>query len=367
MEDRTLPAPTSLDTDWADFVSKWFAGRAPLIPGERAWQALIALQRLWPERLQEALREGAVHPQTVARVIDDGVALASCEQLPGFAKVATRVREKEPGAASELRWAATLGELGYEVTLEPEVEGKHPDASILHEGEEICFEVSSPQLSEAIKEVWDATRTLALRLAKLEPPSVVDAYLTAEPGPNVADTIVGFLRSRKPDPLGATHPLPDIGFLRRIERGAERRDFNPAPDSSMFAEVGSMAGIPDGGEANVRTRVSDDRAQRLIDGELHHFSVKHTNIVVMDVSCFPRRIDTWAAPIGRRLQPSMNRRCGAVILLNVWTTSPPATVRMRSKVLKHPCPYSPVPTELIEHLENLPNWWGQQPTMPLGT
>ena len=351
-----------MGTNWSDFVSTWFAGRAPLIDEGRAWQALRALQRLWPERLEGDLREGAVHPQTVARLIDDGVALAACEEFVGFESVLARARQDERGAASELRWAATLAELGYEVTLEPEVAGKHPDASISHPGEDIYFEVASPEYSEAIKEVWDTTASLALRMAKLEPPTVVSAYLTAEPGPEVTENLIDFLRGLDGEAYGATHHLPGIGFLRCTEAGVEQTDFDPAPNSWMYAEVGTVAGTPKGGQANVRTRVTDDRAEKLMHEELNHFSIEHTNVLVMDVSRIPCGVDQWAPLIERRFQPKMNRRCGAAILLDIWTVSPPAAVQLRSRLLKNPHACRPVPAEFFELLRNLPNWWEAQAT-----
>jgi hypothetical protein len=348
---------TSLGANWRDFVSTWFDGREPLIEGNRAWKALEVLQRLWPERLEKDLKEGAVHVQTVARLIDDAVTLAACEHLPGFDGVFDRVRLGQRGAACELRWAATLAQLGHEVTLEPELEGKHPDASILHEGEQVYFEVTSPEYSEAIRQVWDLTRSLAWRMAREEPPSLVSAYLTAEPGREVAETVMDFLRDLDRDALGTTHHLPGVGFVRCTEPGTEECDFDPATDSWMFAEVGVSAGTPKGGRADVRTRVTDERAQRFIDGEMHHFAVDYANVLVMDVSRVPRGIDTWPPSIGRRLQPVVNRRCGAVVVLDIWTASPPASVGLRSRLLKHPNPYRPVPVELAEQLRSLPNWW----------
>ena len=356
-----------MGSDWSDFVSTWFAGRPPMIDGDLAWQALRTLQRLWPEHLDGDLKEGAVHPQTVARLIDDGVALAACEQFVGFESALARVRQDERGAASELRWAATLAELGYEVTLEPGVAGRHPDASISPGGEDIFFEVTTPEYSEAIKEVWSATTELALRMAKLEPPSVVHAYLTAEPGPEVTETVIDFLRGLNRDAFGATHYLPDVGYLRCNEANVEQADFDPAPNSWMYAEVASVAGTPKGNQANVRTRVTDDRAEKLMHEELAHFSNEHPNVLVMDVSRVPRGIARWAPLIERRFQPEINRRCGAVMLLDIWTVSPPAAVRLRSRLLRNPHACKPVPAEIVEQLRSLPNWWEPRPTTPSRT
>ena len=78
--------------DWAEVVNDWCLETPLPVPSENAWEALGALEQLWPERLGEVLTRSQKGNFVMAHVIDDGLTLAACQNLNGFEGVLSRMK-----------------------------------------------------------------------------------------------------------------------------------------------------------------------------------------------------------------------------------------------------------------------------------
>src|SRR5260370_19662614 len=134
--------------DWAEVVNDWCLETPLPVPSENAWEALGALEQLWPERLGEVLTRTQKVNFVMAHVIDDGLTLAACQNLNGFEGVLSRMKIGEQAALSEMRFAAALVHLGYQPVLDTDHHGKRPDALIIAENKEIFIDVITPEMSE---------------------------------------------------------------------------------------------------------------------------------------------------------------------------------------------------------------------------
>ncbi len=150
--------------DWDEVIRDWCLGASLPLESDKAWEALGALEHLWPERLGEVFTRGQRGYFVMAHVIDDGLTLAACRNLDGFEGVLTRIKKGEQAALSELRFAAALVNVGYEPVLDKEYRRKRPDALIIAENKEIFIDVITPEMSEDTKQAEVIASTLAQKL-----------------------------------------------------------------------------------------------------------------------------------------------------------------------------------------------------------
>jgi len=98
--------------------------------------------------------------------------------------------------------------------------------------------------------------------------------------------------------------------------------------------------------------VSNERGVGLFEAESKHFSTETMNLVVMDVSAaLPFGFESWVPFIARRFQPSLNRRFGAVALVQTYNQAP-ALIR-RCAVVANSHAYKPLPLGLVDGLRGI--------------
>src|SRR5260370_31708459 len=89
--------------DWDEVVRDWCLGVYFPLESDKAWEAIGALEHLWPERLGEVLSKGQRGYFVMAHVIDDGLTLAACQNLDGFEGVLSRMKKGEQARSEERR------------------------------------------------------------------------------------------------------------------------------------------------------------------------------------------------------------------------------------------------------------------------
>ena len=106
--------------DWDEVIQKWGDSNTLPITSEQGWEDLGALEKYWPEYLDEVLATGQKGIYTLAQVIDTGLILAACQHLRGFEKVLEddlKKRKRVQDFLAELRFASALVDLGYQPLL----------------------------------------------------------------------------------------------------------------------------------------------------------------------------------------------------------------------------------------------------------
>lgn len=115
------------------------------------------------------------------------------------------------------------------------------------------------------------------------------------------------------------------------------------------AEVqGETAGIV----ARIET-ATDVRARHKFNDEYHHFSESVANVLVINVSGVIDGMKAWPSEIARLLQPSRNRKVGAVVFFDQASVGPPEAIRRKWRVLVNPFAHMQIPKTLLDGLESL--------------
>ncbi len=287
--------------NWASVVAQWGLGTPLPIASDDGWDALGALERLYPARLDRILADGIRGVWVLAPLIDLGRVLAACEHLDGFGPVLARLTAEDKGgdgrraAAAELRFAALLVHLGYRPRLEPTLGTRTPDGAITTDAGDVYYEVIAPTILEVQR---DALREIQ--------------------GP-----LDALLRTGR----------------KRQERSGDINVIRDDIDRLMQP-------------ASVYFEVSNERGIGLFEAESKHFPKDTMNLVVMDVSAaLPFGFEPWVPFITRRFQPHLNRRFGAVVLTQTHNQAP-ALIRCCA-VIANPHAYKPLPLGLMDGLRGM--------------
>ncbi len=287
--------------DWAAVIAWWGLGTPLPIALDCGWDALGALERLYPAHLDRILADGARGVGVLAPLIDLGRVLAACEHLDGFGPVLARLTTEDKGAdgrraaTAELRFAALLMHVGYRPRLEPTLGTRAPDGVIATDAGDVYYEVIAPTIPEPLREA----------LREIQGP--LDALLRT---------------GRK-----------------RQERSGDINVIRDDIDRLMQP-------------ATVYVEVSNERGVGLLEAESKHFPKNTMNLVVMDVSAaLPFGFESWVPFIARRFQPHLNRRFGAVVLVQTHNQAP-ALIR-RCAVIANPHAYKPLPLGLMDRLRGV--------------
>jgi hypothetical protein len=341
-------------------VRDWFLGITPPIPEPAGWAALAALDRLWPEYAAGLLNSRQRGSAVFVPLIDDGLTIAACEGLAGFTEVFTRWKGGGHGAPSELRFAAALVRAGYSPILQPRLESNVLHAVISLAGQSVYFEVAAPEYSDAVQQAFASMRTLSSKLADENPGVIVSIHLLTDPLPEVWDEVCDYVRTLAPSATTTAEILQDVAHLRTAVGG------EPLPPPQLQGEAlqsplicSATARLTHGvwERADVYLPITDERAETLLHRELGHFSRHTTNVLALDISQVIGGMKSWVPLLKRRFQPNMNRRCGAVVLLENSVSAVDAAMDLHTLVLgnEHAC--RPVPPLLLQQLRCLRNLW----------
>jgi hypothetical protein len=130
-------------------------------------------------------------------------------------------------------------------------------------------------------------------------------------------------------------PVEDLAIARvdPVGEQAEGIDLGerPAFGCARFEFNGGRGRV-----VNVTAAFSDERAQRLIAGELHHFSRQYPNVLVIHVGAIGGGLTAWVPLVRRCFQPARNTRLGAVLLLERHFDGPVVPGAHRGQLLENP-------------------------------
>jgi hypothetical protein len=352
-QDR-FPLRSTFGKDISEFKKNWCLGQPLPIPDERAWDALGELESLWPESLKDFLQKGVSGILSVAPLVHIGLLFAACKNLEGFNGVLRRVKTGQHSGLSELTLAAGLIKAGYDPTLEPELNEKMLDARISVDGRPIYFEAVAPERSDEFVEVIKGATLLAEGLVKQIGFKSLELNMACEPADVSTGTqqeIVGLVHSG--DTL--EKEISDKIFLRS-------GPFNPVItitpfhwklDAPILGTNRSIVSNAGGSAVTVRFPFGDNRAQRLMEAETHHFSRDEINSLVMDLSRVQSGFDWWEPLIKRRFQPNINTRFGGVIFFREGFFVHDANMMNDWHVLPNPHAIHKLPEELMGRIAGL--------------
>ena len=333
---------------WDAVVRDWYLGQDPQLPPGFGWDALGALEELWPERLQSLLDGGARGPAIIAPAIEEGTTLSRASGLNGFGKILARIRRGERAALSEATVAAVVSELGYNPAFEPAVGAGFMDLVVPAEPEPIYIEVVTPETSSETVRMNRVLGKLSAELAGRNPGTDLSVYFVGLPDAEVVDDVMAAVDRIRRSPGESIQELSDgRGHVSVAGSGEAHHLIDMVPNPGGAPILGVVSAILSkegpGGRAEVLCQLADDRAVRTLNTESHQLSRDLTNVLVIDVSQVQAGIHAWPSKIQASLQPTRNTRFGAVALYSgrQW------------KVVRNQHARKPVPPSFLDKLAGL--------------
>jgi hypothetical protein len=273
--------------------------------------------------------------------------------LEGFENVLRRLKTGERSASAELTFAARLVWAGFRPILEPPLGDGSLDTLIPVDDSAVYCEVIAPETSNAIEEVKDAASALAGILRDQNPGKRVEVLFSGDIDERAATKVADAVKHR---PVSdEIWPLDNIALISTRVAGDDPNVGPTIPSPEAAAIIGAAQGLLHDGVRTagiVRVPVTDVRAKRLLYGESHHFSRDHMNILVMDVSKCVSSLKAWGKLIENCLQPTQNRRFGAVILFFAGVTGDKMIPCQEWRVIRNPHGYKPIPEVLLEKIRS---------------
>ncbi len=349
-----MPLRASFRLSWKEFIATWCLGITPAYTEQDVTLALEAVERCTPERLDQLERSGQRGVLLISSAVHFGTVLKRCEPLQGFAPVLARLRAGEESALAELEVAAALVQIGLVPQLEPELGGKKLDAGFRYDGRDVYVEVIAPERSDAMKEASEAIHSLASRLANGNPGTRIEVLLTPPFSTDNSDDIVARVnsaqwRSVQREIAGiATFTKEAAPSTAIVSPRIAWRGESPVLGVGQGSVNGSVVTV-----VLVRLPMDDERAQRVLAGELHHFSRETPNLLIMNVTSVVGGMKGWTPLIEKCFQPTRNRRIGAVLLYEMMTVGLRAQIWERWRLVRNPHAYVPIPERLLDSLATL--------------
>lgn len=342
--------PPALATSWEAFESNWCLNSGLGYEREVIAASLDAVQRMLPARLDALISNSGRGPAIVAPVVEIGRMLAACEHLPSFGEVLHRLKGDERSAYSELVLVSALNALGYPAVFAPPLDGRVLDAECCVDERRVLFEVVVPDRSDSNVTRQQAVSLLSAQLQKTISACRVEIEVTDRFSVGDIQAVIDAVAK---SPASAWIEVRKVARLRRTDAG---QPLLPLFDNQEGMQItfGGQRELQDVSVSIViRYEAPDARAKRIFNEEYHQFSSTVPNVLVVDVCAVTDGMKEWPAHMSRLLQPTRNRKVGAVAFFDQGVLGPPERIRRRWRVLVNPNAHHTVPEPLLSALEGL--------------
>ena len=237
----------------------------------------------------------------------------------------------------------TIGRLitaGRQVELFPTIESRTPDARFTDEnGEWIYVEVSRRGESESLqhsRRVLQATARAAMRLAPKRHGKIGLRRAISE---NEVRQLLDWLTSLTVNE--DVYSFGDMAVCHATDLQSAVDDHDPSvlcvPEPRYFITSLVFAGQSVTGKGTAVMCVEDFGAAEMLESEASQLPKDGPGVVILDISEIPGGIKQWSPLVRRRLQPGLNRRISAVVLVS--TTLDDDGLKRTGEVIANP--YSP--------------------------
>ena len=340
-----LEIPQEFGGSWEVFCQEWCPEGSLAYSPEEVSCGLMALKRLWPEKLaQNALKgQGGTWVPTIST--EEGLLLAASEHAKYFRGVLDRLRAGQRSAYSELVVGWALGRLGYNPEFEAG-EGR-PDLVCEVDGAPVAFEVYAPedsaasQSQQALVQALQQAVTEAISNSRVEI-GILESFTKSD----IAGALEVIQRAR---PL-VWVPIGDWAQFRRTDEGESL--------PSMFDGAGAQLRVAGDGDTKgpgksvvIRWEQVDTRARQSLERKRAQMRDGVRNAIVMDV-CAVGGIADWPETIARLVGADF-QKIGAVLFFDQSCLCSPERVRRRWRVVDNPQASQPIPENLFAGIESL--------------
>lgn len=90
---------------------------------------------------------------------------------------------------------------------------------------------------------------------------------------------------------------------------------------------------------------TDERSQRILGVKSRQLSREHPALIIVDVSSVTGGLKRWPELMKGRLQPSLNRRIGGILITERSISG--KSMKTEKRFIEHPNPILPLPRDFI--------------------
>jgi hypothetical protein len=281
-----------------------------------ASHALRAVGELWPEALSTMK---GLYP--ACGLIDLGRLLNLVRPHDTFEKLLPRLKSLNQGAHAELIVAGSLIEKGLTIRLGAPCDGKVLDIAIENASGRVFVEITAPLKSKGTVEQERLTLDLATRLNAEAGDFSIAIEFTDDPTLEVIEALLAKL------PTDASEEWQAVGDSARFRR------WLAAPESRVLSV--EYPGI-------------DFRTEKILRMKAEQLAKTAPNILVIDMSAIGGSIAEWLDASRRLLQPTKNRRIGAVVLFRSLYSAHLDRGYRLWWIVENPHAYMPIPKNILE-------------------
>lgn len=282
--------------------------------------------------------------------------LKEIEKVPSAEKIIQKTKENPEGIVEVARLAAYYLKHNLEVELDPPlfVGGrlKQPDLRVKYNKNWIYIESATPSISNHRKEMQAIMSSISNVMYEVQQPLRIEVYLYRDPNKEEVDEIIRRCKALSENPHQPQELyLSGLAQIFTSPIGQERLStFRPAIEEKRPILVLASAEVRQGGgrACTVKLPFTDERAEIVLKKESKQLSREESGMIILDISSVPAGLKGWPELIKRRLQPNLNRRIGAVLLIQRRIAVNHKSVEVQKNLIIHPNPLHPLLEKFLQ-------------------
>ena len=369
---------------WKDILQDWLLGETLDYKTDDIVNAFNDLERImnpgWLDQIFGQSR-GTV---TAIQIIELGRMLREIEQTHGGSGLISKIANYYPytvyhgGSPKKLdslsfQSSNELHELAHvlavvryathyirsclEVELEPELlvrnKTRHPDFRVKHDSTWIYVEVVCPGFSNEARNIYETLARIAEVKDEIRMDRVAEVYLFKDPSQTEVTRIIDKCKLLSEDDLQPQRCT--IGNTAQIFTNPWNQEllptFPPAVQENrpilgvIGFEIKNEGGVGHGRKCSVKMPFTDERAQRILGEKSRQLSRECHGLIIVDVSSVAGGLKRWPELMEGRLQPSLNRRIGGILIAENSISG--KSMKTEKRFIEHPNPIHPLSRDFI--------------------
>lgn len=296
-------------------------------------------------------------------IIDLGLTLKLLEGIPNFSNIINKMKKPETflETLAEAKIIEYFKKYNFELEIEPELQvansKKYPDLKILCDNLWVYTEVTRPDYSDHQKELQKTMFKLTNSIKPVEVDKRIEIYFYKEPNESEIVDITKICR----DSLTKNAEFQEYNI-----NGLAKIFINPFDQQRLHNFKGRIEEkrpvlfaitLKSATKNGVQRRLifsvgipfTDERADNILGKKRKQLSKDELGLIVIDITNIPGGLKGWTEIIKRRLQPQLNRRIGAVLLVQRYISK--GSMKTNKIIIEHPNPWHTLPNKFLEVLK----------------
>ncbi len=245
----------------------------------------------------------------------------------------------------------------FEVEIEPQLAVnkriRSPDLRVRINSKWVYVEVVSPDYSKQVREAYQTLQRINQMIIGLRNDILVEVYLFRDPSEEEIVQIIEKCKTLTMDPVKEEFTFDGLSkIFVSLKNEEQLPNFPPAVQEQrpILVSIGFHQANENGtvhfSRVITKMPITDERAQLILNDKSRQLSRTDPGLIVIDVSSIPGGFKRWPYLISARLQPKLNRRINAVLIVqNEISVKKMITKKM---LIRHPNPIHQLPEQFFE-------------------